>query len=219
MQRKATGLQSIVGYIYTLGALYATFLTQERSPFLIAFFVVGVGLYKMLVGRNKKYKPVLFIIFAVFIVWLIPYLYDVILTGDNRFSKKIEVEDARISIYNNAMSFIFKNPVFGGINYYFALGIKAPHNLFLNAYIYGGILGFSVLMTLIYKQCKLCVSEVLKRITYDNTIYIVFGLAYLAYTANGMLHNSSLATGDFMVWLLWGGFYFYYSKSSKISIK
>ena len=219
LQRSTIGLYRILGYFYTLLALYATFLTQERSAFLIAFFIVGIGIYKMMIGRSKKYRSVLFCFFVIFIAWLIPYLYDVILLGDNRFSQKIDSQDSRISIYNNAMNYIFDNPIFGGIDHYFMLKLKAPHNLILNAYIYGGLLGFIALVTLIYKQCKYCIIEALKRVTYDNIIYIVFGLAYLAYTANGMLHNSSLATGDAMVWLLWGGFFFNYQKSLNIVTK
>jgi O-antigen ligase len=209
------GVKSIVGYFYTLFALYATFLTQERSAFLIAFFIVVIGLYKMMVERNKDFKPILLFFFILFVAWLIPYLYEEILSGDNRFSQKIGTEESRISIYNNALNYILDNPIFGGLDRFFALKIKAPHNLILNAYIYGGILGFIALVTLVFKQCKLCVRESLKIIKPDNTIYIVFSLAYLAYTANAMLHNSSLATGDSMVWLLWGGFYFHWQQSLK----
>jgi hypothetical protein len=44
----------------------------------------------------------------------------------------------------------------------------------------------------------------IQKLSANNILSLVFAGAYLAYSINTMTHNSSLADGNLLVWLLWG---------------
>ena len=144
-------------------------------------------------------------------------LFDALLFGQSRYNLGFEAT-GRDSIYAHAMEYIGENFFFGGIFKLFDTRGFAPHNLFLNAWIYGGIIGFVAIVVLTWKQCVAAVKTVLSKINQSTVPVLVVSLAFLCFTANSMLHNVSVVTGDAVVWMLWAGVVFG-SQMQKASLK
>lgn len=120
--------------------------------------------------------------------------------SESSFSIK---EDARSHIWSEAWDFIQSTPV-GGIFIILTLTLKCLIIFFLNAFIYGGIFGGLFLITLFVEQMIIVLKILIQKLSANNILSLVFAGAYLAYSINTMTHNSSLADGNLLVWLLWG---------------
>lgn len=217
LQNRPFSILSCIGLFVSLTALYATFLTQERSAFLLASFFVVVITNKIFVGSHNSMKPVLWLLFVIIVSWAVVEVSQAIMQGDNRFTSTVVKNDSRFDIYHKAFDFILQNPIVGGHGLYFDTMRKAPHNLLLNAYVYGGLGGFIAIVVLCYRQWKLVLKMVWKKVSEENLSCICFGLAFLAYNLHGMTHNSSLVTGDIMLWVLWAGFIVQYQNLRKLT--
>ena len=154
---------------------------------------------------NLFCTALIFIAIILIIVFGRPLFYDSILDDGFRYSESSFSikEDARSHIWSEAWDFIQSTPV-GGIFYYTNTHIKMPHNFFLNAFIYGGIFGGLFLITLFVEQMIIVLKILIQKLSANNILSLVFAGAYLAYSINTMTHNSSLADGNLLVWLLWG---------------
>lgn len=121
-------------------------------------------------------------------------------------------DTGRGRIYGQVTDYLMDHPFVGGYHRLKRIYGHAPHNLFLNAFIYGGIIGgFAIMLILIWQAPPLW--RVLRRkIHKTDTICFFAGLAYVAFTLNSLVHNKSIVTGDEMVWMLWALFYYEYRK-------
>lgn len=188
--------------------LVSVFVVQERTALFAAGFISILMIVK-LVGSSEEKNKVKWIFFFIAIILIIvfgsPLFYDSILDDGFRYSESSFSikEDARSHIWSEAWDFIQSTPV-GGIFYYTNTHIKMPHNFFLNAFIYGGIFGGLFLITLFVEQMIIVLKILIQKLSANNILSLVFAGAYLAYSINTMTHNSSLADGNLLVWLLWG---------------
>ena len=118
----------------------------------------------------------------------------------------------RGEIYVQTTDYLMNHPFVGGYHRFARTYGMAPHNLFLNAFIYGGFVGgFAILLILLW-QVKPLWRVLTKKIEKINPVCFFAGLAYLAFTLNSLGHNRSVVTGDEMLWMLWALFYFEYRK-------
>ena len=93
----------------------------------------------------------------------------------------------------------------GGVFKYFASGGGYPHNCFVNALLYGGVFGGSILVVMYFVQLGMLIKVVYNYILKKrgSSMLLVFSLAYLTYMVNSVVHNASLAAGNEMFFLLW----------------
>ena len=169
------------------------FVCQERAAFVLG--LLGSSYLFFLIGR--KNVPLLCVFFTI-VFYFISNELD--LDNLGRFSDMSYSGRERIN--NNSISFIMKNPIWGGLAHYSYIYKIPPHNLIFNAFIYSGIFGGLILMAIFFKQSWICVRNSIS--TNRNYELAVVSIALLAYQGNSFAHNASLATGDITIWLLWG---------------
>ena len=179
----------IIMQIVFVFSLFALFLTQQRSAFLLTILFLTIYLW----GSNK-HKLIPLIVFMMLIV-LLPEITDSAIIKDSRFVG--HESESRTQIYKSSLEFIQSSP-FGGVQSAIRYIGNMPHNFILNALIYGGYVGGLFALGIIYKQLKYSAKWILLK----NNKEIC--LAFVAYTFNGFFHNPSIVTGDVITWILWG---------------
>jgi O-antigen ligase len=122
-----------------------------------------------------------------------------------RYLRGFDIQN-RDEYHNAAWSYLFNNP-FGGTFEFSAAGNGLPHNFFLNALLCGGILGGIILIWLLIIQIKKIWPYILPTSKFSNAEgAFVWGLLYIDYTLNSMLHNISIASGAFLFFVWWAAF-------------
>ena len=79
----------------------------------------------------------------------------------------------------------------------------APHNIFLNAFVYGGLFSFISIMAILFIQAKTAFKVLSIKIDKNSVLFLIFVCAWGVFTVNGFVHNRSIVTGEIMAWILW----------------
>lgn len=195
--------RKIISFILPLFFLVGAFCCQQRGPFFITLLVVLL-LSLSAFNKMKRIGKISIIagigILAVFGFSIMNYSEAMEL----RYSTRGFEDELRSSIYAATIDYIKEHPFTANFYELVAAKGKAPHNLFLNAFVYGGILSFMLIMWLLYYQAKQVWRLIKNRLETINPYYYVFAFAWIAFTLNSMVHNRSIVTGDFMIWVIWG---------------
>ena len=196
---------SVIRLIPWLLAMVGLYVTQQRGPFFIAVAFSIYILYRVIGKEKKAWTPIFQFVFLLFVAVGISLFISMALSGSSRFALGID-DTNRSNIYHNALAYIENHLFLGGYYRLRATEGFAPHNLLLNAWIYGGLLGFiAILVMTIWQFLSVGRVALSKKQLVDYGNYLV-GLAFIAFTLNSMLHNTSVVTGDAIVWALWGCF-------------
>lgn len=215
---------------------------QERGPIIILSVLSAVAFYKTLFLKKYAYVLfVLVFAFVVYsltgaIDSVLPHGMDSRATqttymitdyddsssesqaGYSRYMKESRFaelgldETGRGDIYDQATDYLIDHPFLGGYHRLARTYGMAPHNLFLNAFIYGGFVGGIAILFILLWQIKPLWRVLTKKIERTNPVCFFAGLAYVAFTLNSFVHNKSIVTGDEMLWMLWALFYYEYRK-------
>lgn len=181
------------------------YVTQQRAPF---FITTALSLYIMfkVMGKNTGgLTPIIRLAFIVVAVFGVLYFLAYTSSSEMRYVKGFE-DKSRVGLIQKTMEYLSQHILLGGRFHSQSMGVRPPHNLFLNAWLYGGILGLFVIFGITIKQVVLVAKQTIGKqflMDYSKTI---FGLVFLAYTVNSMVHNQSIVTGDAVIWILWGAF-------------
>ena len=197
---------NIGGYIITAILFIGLFFCQQRAPFYLCIFLFGYIFYKTYVsGRDAPMKIVSWLVLVTIGVVSIVYLSPLLFSTGVRYSESISIsEDARGIIYRNTIDWIIEHPLG---NLYDLKQVKMPHNLFLNAFVYGGWIGGGLILIVLFGQLLLIAKILFKPTNPSNFFSIVLAVTYLGMTGNSMVHNISIVTGDAMTWIAWAAFY------------
>ena len=191
--------------ICTLGCI----CVQERSPIVILIVLSFYVFYKFMVSEEKISK----LTFIVSLIAIISSVYKFFFRFGSRIAEVGFEDKGRVGIYNNAMNYYFDHLFIGGFYQFTSEYSTAPHNLILNAFIYGGVIGGFAIVAILFMQFKPIVEFLRGKINGLRRLCFITAIAYIAYTLNSFLHNRSIVTGDVMIWMLWAAFYY----SHKIS--
>lgn len=201
-QRKRFSLVRLIPWIIGMIGLY---LTQQRGPLLITAALSILIIFKVL-GKNKGFfTSIIRAAFIVVAVYGVLYFEAYSSLNGMRYVKGFE-DETRAVIYQKSIDYLSQHILFGGRFRSQAIGLRPPHNLFLNAWLYGGLLGLLIVVGLTIKQVFNVAKQAIGKSFLENYPKTILGLAFLAYTANSMVHNLSIVTGDAVVWILWGAF-------------
>ena len=135
---------------------------------------------------------------------MIPELLDLSSDSGLRYSTRGFETTGRDMIYLSIFDYILANPFMPNIYELMQEKGRAPHNIFLNAFVYGGLFSFISIMTLLFYQYKVVIQTIKKGCTDNNVYFFVFSFAWMSYNINCLVHNRSIVTGDFLIWLIWG---------------
>lgn len=196
---------TIVNMLLVIFFIFTTFIVQERTALIVCIILSLFSLYKFLFSQEETsiFKKILvfsIILFGCF--YIVPELVDTIIQGDSRYTKGFSLSDERGEINQRAINYLLWNPL-GGLNE-FTANNHYPHNIFINAFMFGGIFGGIGLMFLFFKQTFLSVKIILSDISSTNVQQFVFVMMFVCYTLNSLTHNLSIVTGEPTMWLLWG---------------
>lgn len=198
--RTKKSLLYVIPFFFILGG----FFCQQRAPLFISIFVIGMISLRLLKEFSNFSRVILFIFLSLAAMIAISILSDFSELFNLRYSSTGLDSTGRTTISANALDYIMDHPIIA--NFYELVELKghAPHNLFLNAYVYGGIFSFIIIMYILYLQTKTFLVIVRNEVAGVNAYYYVFAWSWAAFTLNGLAHNRSIITGDYMVWMIWG---------------
>lgn len=182
---------------------FALFLVQERSG-LFSGLLCAFIFYVLFSIHNQKALFSSAFVFILAAIIIIKYIPSHISYEEMRYTSIGISDNRRTQIAMDAIKWIFQNPE-GGANYFFNMGGHYPHNYFINAFLYGGIIGGGILIGILFVQLSKIINVVvsfLKENTY-SPLLLASCLAYLCYTLNSLFHNYSLVLGGEMIFLLW----------------
>ena len=186
----------------------ASFLAQERAGFMVAvvFSAFIVGDYYFSKSKTAGFFALVIILI---VIASVGYSFmDDILTSELRYAKGLE-GDARGEYRNITWNYISHNPM-GGFFDFDAGGHKHPHNFFLNAFLFGGIIGGICLIVLMFLQILKIVPYLFRiKESEESKWAFIWGLMYIDYTINSMVHNPSIAQGVVPFFIWWGAFLAY----------
>lgn len=134
------------------------------------------------------------------------------ITKESRFGERGMEDPVREENYIKTLDYLLDHPFVAGVQRLRAEQGIYPHNLFLIAFAYGGIVGGTLILLILFWQIKPLWRVLRRKIADTNPVCFYAGLAYLGYTLNSLVHNRSIVTGDEVIWMLWATFYFEYIK-------
>lgn len=196
---------TMINIAFVMFFVFSTFIVQERTALVACLVLSFFSLYKFLYSQNEfsvLKKILVFSILLISVIYIIPNLLDSIMQGDSRYAMGFSLGDERGEISQRAIDYLFLHPM-GGINEFSATN-HYPHNLFINMFMFGGILGGSAALFLFMKQLYLLVKIVFSVVSPYNVQQFVFVMMFTCYTINSLTHNLSIVTGEPTMWLLWG---------------
>ena len=183
---------------------YALFLVQERSG--LATAILGTFLYIMVNLVNSKNALLrLVIIFIIAVVVISRFGGGLVNLEEMRYSTMGFTDQGRANLSMNGWHYFIDN-LLGGIDAYHAAGNRDPHTIFVNAFLHGGVFGGLVVLIIVFTQLVKVM-----RILYQSyrkkshsLLLNAFSIASFCYILNSFFHNASVASGDVMIFLLWG---------------
>lgn len=215
LQQKLAFSRIIPWIIITIACI----CVQERGPIILLLALSFYAFYKILKSHHIKKRSLSVLFITVALITIIRAVYNFVSQIGSRIVN-IGLEDkGRESIYDDSFNYYLDNPVFGGYFRFTDNFDTAPHNLILNAFIYGGVIGGLAIVILLFVQFKPIIKTLWNNISKKNEYCFFIALAYTAFTLNSFLHNRSVVTGDVIVWMLWAAFYFDYKKQNQVTNK
>lgn len=184
--------------IYTIG-LIACFDTQQRAAFF-CLIIMSVFLF----WKNIHNSFFRLILVGMALVLIVYSNQEIGLSNGEDLGRMSVVDfenDSRYGMWQRAIPFIIENP-FGGAILFMRINNNMPvHNFFLNAFIYGGLLGGSVVIALFIKMI-LQIIKAIKTIDFSESLSAYYAISLLIYFICGMVHNSSLVFGSVLIFIL-----------------
>lgn len=198
------GRLSFHNIIFWLVIVFGSYCVQERSGFFTGIVLSVFMMFKVLSNVTKKYRIITFSLFFLVVILSGMYLFDALSVSETRYSIGFDMS-SRDAIYGYSWDFFIQHP-FGGFFLLAENGVL-PHNLFLSALIFGGLIGGVMICIILWMQfSKMLPSFIAPIKGHHGYMMLLFALAYVAFTVNSLWHNLSIVSGDATLWIIWGGF-------------
>lgn len=192
--RSAKLLPRIYYYMVLAIVVYSLFVIQQRAAFILFIGACSVVFY-------SRYKLLTILLLISFILVFCFSNYEV---SEDKIGRFANMEDeTRERLYATGIDYILNHMVFGGRKNYVNINNLSVHNIFLNAFLYGGILGAILIIAIYCKMIFSSVKIILKNIYQQITPTTAFAYALLIYNLISLTHNNSLLTGDPLIWILY----------------
>lgn len=182
----------LINIIITLLTLISLFVTQQRMAFYI-FLIFCAYLY------YRKHKA---ITISLVIIGAIFYTYTNLSLTEDYIGRYANTEDhLREQLYNSAIEFISQNYLVGGRIAYSKISDYSAHNVFLNAFIYGGLFGGILILIIYFRMCFKAIRIILRN--NQKAMSTVFAFGLLSFNIISLTHNDSLLTGEPIIWIMY----------------
>ena len=213
------GEPGIINWALFLFLAFALFLVQERSG--LYFGLLCAFMYVFLTSvTNKKSIITIMLVLPIVLFLIVEYGSSFVNLGDTRYFTQALNNGGRDELAAGGWAFIADHPL-GGIMEFHALGNRDSHNAVTNAFLFGGVFGGIVVLSIILAQLWAIIKILYK--SYQQRRYsfalIVFSLMYLDLALNSFFHNASLTTGNVLFFLVWGVIVSLLEKESNVDRK
>ena len=198
---------SLFNFVVWLIIVIALYFCQERSAFGFGLIFSSVYMFFYIRQIKAKWRFPIYLIVAILSLLIVYKLYGVILGGNSKFANKGFDMSDRLYIYDFAIDYFKSNPLGCYFEYREAAQID-PHNIFISAFLYGGIIGGLSIIVILIMQVREGLRFISRYVNYDQSknTKLIFLLAYGAYIANSLFHNHSIVNGSCTAWILWAAF-------------
>ena len=206
-----------INFLLWLVVIGASFVAQERAGFMIAIvfsaFIVGDYYF----SKSKTAGFFALVIIMIVCASAIYAFLDDILASELRYTKGLE-GDARGEYRSVTWDYILHNPM-GGFFEFESEGHHHPHNFFLNTFLFGGFFGGICLIVLLIFQIIKIVPYLFRNKDSEEAQWaFIWGLMYIDYTINSMVHNPSIVQGVVPFFIWWGAFLAYSELDEELSL-
>ena len=206
-----------INFLLWLVVIGASFVAQERAGFMIAIvfsaFIVGDYYF----SKSKTAGFFALVIIMIVSASAIYAFLDDILASELRYTKGLE-GDARGEYRSVTWDYILHNPM-GGFFEFESEGHHHPHNFFLNTFLFGGFFGGICLIVLLIFQIIKIVPYLFRNKDSEEAQWaFIWGLMYIDYTINSMVHNPSIVQGVVPFFIWWGAFLAYSERDEELSL-
>lgn len=194
---------SVFNWIAFAIIFFALFLVQERSG-LYSGLLCAFLYYAIISIKSQKalFSSIFILLLAT--IFISQYATSYISFEDMRYSTEGIEDNRRVRIALDAIKWIINYPA-GGANSFYKMGGYYPHNVLINAFLYGGIIGGSILVGILFSQL-FKIGRIIycyfQQVKYSPML-LACCFAYLCYTLNSFLHNYSLVFAGETIFLLW----------------
>lgn len=187
--------------LFFLFNILIVILLQQRMAFLIIILNTVYYIYFFNIKNNKSIYFIFFSVFSLVICLLHIFGYNIFIFDTTNSRLSTLEDESRRQLFDVAINFILDRPFFGGFDSFYPILNLSPHNLFLNAWIRGGIVGFiSILIMVVFIFKKS--SNVLRRGNLTNPLYVFLILAFLNYILLSFTHNEGITSADGITFIL-----------------
>lgn len=184
--------------------LFGSFICQQRAPLFISLLAVLTMSWLIFNRFSSRNRFLMFILIAIAITFGLTLMSDFSDAMGLRYSVQGTDSTGRDQIMVETFDYIASHPFLPNIHELIAQKGHAPHNLFLNAFIYGGFISFVLILSILFIQTRQTLFVIKNGIDGIKAYYFTVAFAWATFTMNCMVHNRSVVTGDFTIWLLWG---------------
>lgn len=190
-----TWLYKLFYVLLLLIIIYSMVVIQQR----MAFFLFIIAFATILYTKDKL------LIISVVILLLLIYLLTGLEFGEEQLGRLVDMEDKnRQHLYSEGFDYIFSHLWVGGRQEFRAINRLSVHNVFLNAFMYGGIFGAAMIITIYMRMCVYSIKLIIKSLKVGINESVILAYALLIYNIISLTHNNSLLTGDPIIWVLYG---------------
>lgn len=186
---------------------FTLIIIQERTALVVGTVLSFYAIFKLFrfeASKSTSRVPILIVILILIIFSLnLSELNQLAFSDNSRYEHGFDYGEERGHIASQVWEFFVKNPL-GGYFKYKELAAY-PHNVFLNALVFGGLFGTIAIIVLLFKHLAKVIRVVFSKFqnTNANAIFI-FALMFICFNANSLTHNASLVSGDASYWVYWG---------------
>lgn len=198
LERKDCKINIIFVITFLALSLYAIYITQQRAAFYV--FVLSLVLY---LSISFVKRPFYIFIFFVVVLLAFPYI-DSHFQTINLGRLTDTYDTGRNDIYQHAFEFIPDHILLGGPVSFLRIAGLPAHNLFIDGIISSGIIGLILLIIFTLRTLlKAFQSFYYFYKRKCSMVTFALSLAFLSCTLYGFTHNTSVLTGEPILFILW----------------
>ena len=186
----------IIKSILIIGVLlYSAVIIQQRMAFLLVMLS-----YAAIIYTRNKILTVLLILVA-----LASYLfYGDLNINEQQIGRLAKLSDgSREQLYTEGYNYVLNHLLFGGRVGFAEANRLSVHNVFLNAFMYGGLFGGILIIVIYMRMCYRCFVKIIGSFKGKLNQSVILAYALLIYNLISLTHNNSLLTGDPIIWVLY----------------
>lgn len=198
-------------FVWSL-SIISLFYVQERSAFVLgtlgSLFVLYFLCKKM--DTTERYiVKIIRVTSIVLITYIFSHISELLEKADMRYTAFAFDDLERSTFIVKTINYLFVNPI-GGFFEYTSSGEISPHNVIINAFLWGGLAGGIIIICLLIRQFVIALYALTLQVKEIPFQALVFGIVFLVYTGNSMFHNESVVTGSATPWIYWAIFETYH---------